>query len=154
MKKILIVLCILWMGFIYYNSSQTGLESNKISYKVVNTVSNKNVAKEKGSYFGGDFNIFVRKNAHAIEYFVLAILLGITFFSYNKRSFNGMIYILFIVLFYAVSDEFHQLYVQGRNSSVLDIIIDFVGGLIGTIIFYLFCYIVNSHKKGKINKNL
>lgn len=149
MKKILIVLCMLWMGFIYYNSSQSGLESNKISYKVVNTVSNKNVAKEKGSYFGGDFNVFVRKNAHAIEYFVLSILLGITFFVYNKRSVNGMIYILFIVLFYAVSDEFHQLYVQGRNSSVLDIIIDFIGALIGTIIFYLSCYIVNSYKTRK-----
>ena len=60
-----------------------------------------------------------------------------------------MIYILFIVLFYAVSDEFHQLYVQGRNSSVLDIIIDFIGGLIGTIIFYLSCYIVNSYKTRK-----
>ena len=49
MKKILIAFCILWLVFIYYNSSQSGLESNKISYKVVNTISNKNVAQEQGN---------------------------------------------------------------------------------------------------------
>ncbi|MDY4077598.1 MAG: VanZ family protein [Clostridium sp.] len=142
MKKILIVFCILWLGFIYYNSSQSGLESNKISYKVVNTISNKNVAEENINYFVGNFNKFIRKNAHLIEYLVLSILLGNIFFRYNKKGIDGIVYILFVVLIFAVSDEFHQLYVVGRNSNVIDIVIDFVGGVIGTIIFYLFYYII------------
>lgn len=142
MKKILIVFCILWVGFIYYNSSQSGLESNKISYKVVNTISNKNVAEENINYFVGNFNKFIRKNAHLIEYLVLSILLGNIFFRYNKKGIDGIVYILFVVLIFAVSDEFHQLYVVGRNSNVIDIVIDFIGGVIGTIIFYLFYYIL------------
>lgn len=142
MKKILIIFCILWLGFIYYNSSQSGLESNKISYKVVNTISNKNVAEENINYFVGNFNKFIRKNAHLIEYLVLSILLGNIFFRYNKKGIDGIVYILFVVLIFAVSDEFHQLYVVGRNSNVIDIVIDFVGGVIGTIIFYLFYYII------------
>lgn len=156
-KKILIILCIFWFAFIYYNSSKTGLESNKMSYKVVNTIANKNVAEERGSYFGGSFNKFIRKNAHLIEYFVLSILLGIVFFRYNKRGIDGVVYILFVVLLFALSDEFHQLYVEGRNSKVIDIVIDFVGGVIGTIVFYL-CYyvlipkfkIINAKRKGSI----
>ena len=66
-------------------------------------------------------------------------------------------YILFVVLLFAVSDEFHQLYVVGRNARVIDIVIDFVGGVIGTIVFYL-CYyvlipkfkIINAKRKGSI----
>ncbi len=152
MKKILIAFCILWLVFIYYNSSQSGLESNKISYKVVNTISNKNVAQEQGNYFGGNFNKFIRKNAHLIEYFVLSILLGTVFFRYNKKGIDGIVYILFVILIFAVSDEFHQLYVVGRSSNVIDIVIDFIGGIIGTIIFYLFYYILIPKFKSKCQK--
>ena len=37
-KKLSIILCILWMGFIFYNSSQTGYKSNERSVKVLNVI--------------------------------------------------------------------------------------------------------------------
>jgi len=38
-------------------------------------------------------------------------------------------------LLYAVSDEFHQLFVPNRHASVLDILVDGLGGLTGSILF-------------------
>ena len=37
-KKLSIILCILWMGFIFYNSSQPGYKSNERSVKVLNVI--------------------------------------------------------------------------------------------------------------------
>ena len=43
LKKIVsVVLCILWMGFIFYNSSRDGTQSNefsnKVLYKIINEI--------------------------------------------------------------------------------------------------------------------
>lgn len=38
------------------------------------------------------------------------------------------------MLLYAVMDEYRQLYIPGRTSSVRDIVIDFIGGIVGVII--------------------
>lgn len=38
MKKLSLVLCILWMGFIFYNSSQSGIESNNRTKDIIKQV--------------------------------------------------------------------------------------------------------------------
>lgn len=38
------------------------------------------------------------------------------------------------MLLYAVIDEYRQLYIPGRTSSVRDIVIDFIGGIVRVII--------------------
>ena len=58
--------------------------------------------------------------------------------SYGMRGRDAIIYILFISLFYAVTDEFHQLFVEGRGSLVSDVLIDFGGSLVGLGSYYLF----------------
>ncbi len=82
----------------------------------------------------------VRKNAHAFMYMVLAILVCGALFSYNKSGKGMIIYILFICLFYAVTDEFHQSFIPGRTSLVSDILVDFMGALIGLGLFYISYY--------------
>ena len=82
----------------------------------------------------------IRKNAHAFMYMVLAFLVSSLFFVYNKRGKNAIVYILFICLFYAVTDEFHQSFVPGRTSLVSDVLVDFGGALIGLTFFYLAYY--------------
>ena len=64
----------------------------------------------------------VRKAAHMTEYAIFACL---------------------VYLAFACSDEFHQLYVPGRNGCVTDVLIDCVGILIGIII----CSIADRRKK-------
>lgn len=184
MKKVLsILLCILWMGFIFYNSSQDGTNSNALTNKIVDkliTISeriengdNKNIkiyASPKSeaavtpavsissiinrikSQNKQQLNKEIRKLAHAFEFLVLAVLLSNAFFVCGFKGRQAVIYILFIVLFYAVTDEYHQIYVVGRGSSVKDILIDFSGGIIGTIFYYSFYYLFYNPLTKKLTK--
>ncbi|MFL0194280.1 VanZ family protein [Clostridium sp. WILCCON 0269] len=170
MKKILcIFLCLLWMGFIFYNSSENGTSSNKISNSILNSIINKyhkvkNVKKliaqknniSSNSLSGANnnkkinnspntnrmekLNLILRKNAHAFEYIVLAIITTVLLFSFNVKGKSAVIYIMFICLFYAVTDEFHQMFVPGRSSLVSDVLIDFSGSIIGIAVSYLIYY--------------
>lgn len=151
MKKVFrhipLIICFLWMGFIFYNSSLNGENSNSTSYKVVNKITNNNYTysesnSSQSTKAAQKFNIFIRKNAHALEFGVLSILVALTFFTYNKKGKNVISTILLIVLLYAISDEYHQLYVPGRGSSVKDVAIDFLGAVTGLLIFYICYYLV------------
>ncbi|MEQ8199440.1 MAG: VanZ family protein, partial [Clostridiaceae bacterium] len=84
----------------------------------------------------------VRKNAHAFEYFILAILTGASFFSHGIRGRRAVVYILVFCLFYAATDEFHQLFVSGRSAMFTDVVIDFSGAAMGTVLFYIGYYTV------------
>lgn len=148
MRKIFIILSVFWMGFITYNTSQVGEISNNrsvlitkkiinktqvvINYKVNN--SDNSVIIKNDSEFIKKLNIYIRKFAHGFEFFVLALLVFLTLKSFNIKSREVIIYTLFIILLYAVIDEYRQLYIPGRNSNVKDVVIDFTGGIIGVII--------------------
>ncbi|OOM16532.1 VanZ family protein [Clostridium saccharobutylicum] len=153
MKKIVILLCIFWMGFIFYMSSNNGEISHEQSTKVVDLIENKassqnfNVTTNTNKKTvqtqqikDNKLDYIVRKNAHAFMYMVLAILVSGMFFNFNKKGKGILIYILFICLLYAVTDEFHQSFVPGRTSLVSDILVDFGGALIGLTLFYLMYY--------------
>lgn len=177
MKKVLsVILCVLWMGFIFYNSSNNGIVSNKKSYNILNDLKNeyhsfihdkkilnskKSANIEKSSNGNAKlnnkvelsgkanksvsrkekkFNTIIRKNAHAFEYCVLSILISCLLFSFNLKGKNAIIYVMFLCLFYAVTDEFHQVFIPGRGSSVIDVLIDFAGSMLGILIFYIIYY--------------
>ena len=151
MKKIVIFLCLFWMGFIFYMSSNSGQISHKESIKVVNFIQdktenknlevNKNTVKERQVKVNR-LDYVVRKNAHAFMYMVLALLVSSILFFSNRRGKTAIVYILFICLFYAVTDEFHQSFVSERTSLVSDVLVDFVGALIGLTFFYLAYYMI------------
>lgn len=149
MRKIVFFICIGWILFIVYNTSQTGVESHNRSNQIVDKVINfKSTAKvrninneiEKDNVNKNDkeiikkLNYFVRKFAHTFEFAVLAILFYLLFNTFELKSIEKTIYTLFIVLLCAVIDEFIQLYVPLRGSSVKDVLIDFFGGILGLII--------------------
>ncbi|MDU4980393.1 MAG: VanZ family protein [Clostridium celatum] len=148
MKKIFIILCIFWMGFIAYNTSQTGESSNNTSVFITEGIINKtqsvinsnvnnsdnSVIIKNDDYFIKKLNKYIRKFAHGFEFLVLALIVFSALKSFNIKNRECIIYTLFIVLLYAVMDEYRQLYIPGRTSSVRDIVIDFIGGIVGVII--------------------
>lgn len=68
-----------------------------------------------------------RKGAHIFEYAVLTLLLILLFWQ-RRMAFSRTIYLaLSFSLIYACSDEFHQLFVPGREGRLGDILIDLVG---------------------------
>lgn len=69
-----------------------------------------------------DFTI--KKTAHIIEYAILAIL---SYRAFGKSVFKALIF----TILYAVSDEFHQSLVPGREPRVRDVLFDTIGALGG-----------------------
>ncbi|WP_258876408.1 VanZ family protein [Clostridium sp. CM028] len=164
LRKLSIVLCLLWMGLIFYNSSKPGSSSNLRSYEIVQSIrNNKNTLEGKNdltkakpsvlpkSLRDKKINILIRKNAHAIEYGILAVIIANFLFLFGLKGRDALFCIMFICLFYAVTDEYHQMFVLGRGSSVSDVLIDFGGSLIGLGFFYLAYYKI--YARYSIKKN-
>jgi VanZ family protein len=81
------------------------------------------------------WDMIVRKIAHLVEYAILARLikraLTLTTAWPRKRVFTTA---LVGAILYAVSDEFHQNFVEGRVGSVRDIVIDSIGAWLGLVL--------------------
>lgn len=150
-KKVLfIIVCFLCLGFIVFNSSQpdavSNLRSNRVTDYVINIFSDTyigNILLNKVTPF--KLNIIIRKLAHAFEFWILAIALSSMFSYFKLRIRDVVIYTLFIVLFIAVMDEFFQLFIVDRTSSVTDVLIDFCGGICAEILFLIFSKLSNRY---------
>ena len=137
------------MGEISNNKSENLSEALivKIQKVIENTSLNNKfpniINKEK-------INVFIRKCAHIFEFLILAIIVYFLMVSLKLNHREVIIYTLFIILLYAVIDEFRQLYIQGRHSQVRDIIIDFIGGVIGVILCEITFKIIRFRVKFRI----
>ena len=74
---------------------------------------------------------------HPLEYLNLSFLLV---WALNKGvnpeiKGNTLIITFLVCIVYALSDEFHQYFVLGRDASVLDIALDSVGAILGLAVF-------------------
>lgn len=87
----------------------------------------------QGKYISWD------KLAHLVEFGILSYLTARAFrFSGIRGLASRYLWITAIFgLVYAISDELHQLYVKGRYASVYDVAADFVGVLLGAMLFAL-----------------
>ncbi|MDP3998292.1 MAG: VanZ family protein, partial [bacterium] len=98
---------IFWAALIFYGSSLLPIRT--------------------GVQYWPDF--FLKKTFHVFEYFTLYLLAWRALKSnFSKRFF--LITFLFL-LAYAISDEFHQSLVPGREPKIRDVIIDAAGGILG-----------------------
>ncbi len=88
-------------------------------------------------------NVPVRKLAHMFEFAVLAVLyqtaLARSIAKTNEQSkikFKHYWLAFSLAVLYALSDEWHQSFVPGRSSSLLDSGVDALGALIGLSTLY------------------
>lgn len=143
-KYIKLGLLIIWLGVIYYFSSQDGTTSGNLS---------SGLLKEIANLFSiGDINGFVdkygtlfRKLAHFTEYFILAVLVYISLKEYTDKNIIAVVVILCTI--YAISDEIHQLFVSDRAFAIIDILIDSFGSLIGSVLLHLISTLCFQEKK-------
>ena len=70
------------------------------------------------------------------EYAILAILFLRVGLRNEKRRGPVIIVALIGCLIYAILDEYHQNFVVGRAASYWDVVIDEIGALAGTAIFF------------------
>ncbi len=85
------------------------------------------------SFRGWDY--LIKKSSHALGYGLLA-LSYFHLLKYNKKQ----IWLAWLMaLTYAATDEFHQSFVSGRNSSIIDVLIfDNLGALIMLSLLLIF----------------
>lgn len=108
---------LLWMALIYYLSSFHKLQASVVGWQ--------------------DF--ITRKTAHFMEYALLFIFYNFalkqsTNIFYKKR----LIYCLVLTIIYAISDEYHQTWVNGRTGKPFDIGIDSFGAFFGLFVVWKF----------------
>ena len=152
-----------WMNMIFGFSAATDVESqslsDKITIKVVKIINSDydNLTSKEQSRLFDQTSFLVRKMGHFSEYTILGILASLflyTFESIRRNKKFGWQKIMIVgaalwALLYAVSDEIHQGFVQGRSPEVRDVIIDLTGGLLGACVVWAIIKLVNKHKNNK-----
>ena len=115
------------MAFIFVQSALPGdLSSNESNFIVQLLVALFDVDAESVGFA-------VRKCAHFTEYLVLGVS---TMLLFGEMRLSGLI-AWTVGAAYAVTDEFHQLFVAGRSCEVRDMCIDAAGVLCGVMVVWL-----------------
>jgi len=77
------------------------------------------------------------KFAHFLEYLVFSMLLARGIFGQNLKISLSWALILSIIIsvFYAAIDEWHQVFIPGRQADILDFAADFAGIALGSMLY-------------------
>ena len=116
---------IVMMIIIFIFSAQTGNDSSALSNGILLWIQNT-------------FNItipslFIRKCAHMSEY---ALLMFTFIYAFKKNDIKHyLLYAFLSTVFYATTDEFHQLFVENRSGNIIDVCIDSLGSFIAIILY-------------------
>jgi len=136
------------MFFIFYMSSQPAGESSGLSYEVskalvlgYNRLGHKGLSDMSLAALAVAIHAIVRKIAHVLEYFMLAICVGLPFYVYRIRGIGLMFLTGFICVAYAALDEYHQTFVPGRSGEPRDVLIDSIGIFFGVLLVRIIGYI-------------
>lgn len=114
------------MTAIFIFSAQDGIHSSHMSDGISGKISDMG--------FSGNITFIVRKSAHFIIYASLGFFTAIHFGYYRLKKYKQFLVSLLICFLYAASDEFHQLFVNGRSGQFSDVMLDTAGSFIGIII--------------------
>lgn len=158
MKKLLrwlsilpaLLMLLLIFGFSAQDGATSGSLSYKISYAVICTfhrIFSLDFSETELVSKANDLQFFIRKLAHVTEYFLLTLSLYLPlriWLPYKRLSIAGkqffyrlILPMFFLGLFFAVADEFHQIFVPGRCGTPLDVLVDSVGIIAGCVLLIL-----------------
>lgn len=99
------LLVLIWAGFIFFLSHQPELKSG----------------------LPHQWDFILRKLAHLTEYAILTFLLLKAMGQYKLPERKILILVFAFALFYALTDEYHQSFISGRQASSRDVLIDGFG---------------------------
>ena len=141
-RKALWIITILWAVLIFCFSAQPAKDSSKISnnitQKIIDTVPELQYDKpSQQDMISVAMRVVVRKTAHFFLYFILGILVLALLKTYPSAKKYAVITALIICILYAVTDEIHQEFVDGRSGRPLDVGIDGLGSFLGFTITYI-----------------
>ncbi len=132
---ILVAVC---MGIIFSLSAQNGEESSDLSGSFVMAILEwLKIDIDEG---------LLRTCAHCLEFMGLSLLIFNATYSTWETKFTPLIAFTGTV-FYAITDEIHQIFVPDRAFQLSDILVDSTGALIGVTISFIMLKIILYIKK-------
>lgn len=144
-----LLLIIIWMIIIFIFSAMAGDDSSNLSsgvlytiLKIIPTLSESTTA-----------HIIIRKLAHMIEYAILsALIINLEHQLGYKIKLKQIAIAILCSALYALTDEFHQTFINGRSGNITDVGIDTSGTIITGLIAYLVS--LTKQKKDKASNNV
>ena len=131
-QRLYIIATVFVTLFIFGNSMLSAELSTILSDFVVNLLRG-GAGADSGNTDISQLVVIVRKTAHILEFALQGFLLAGCFSKpFKKRT----VYTLFFGLITACTDEFIQLFSEGRAAMIQDVGFDFSGTVIGLLIFF------------------
>ncbi|MEO8041623.1 MAG: VanZ family protein [Acidobacteriota bacterium] len=127
---------LLWIGVIFFLSSGQGASTRtSIIIRPILEFLFPAALPETITFYHG----IIRKLAHFTEYAVLGFLACRAFAGSSGNFLRRHYYLaaVLLVLLVAGSDEFNQIFIPSRTSSVWDVVLDAIGGAFGVATYYL-----------------
>ena len=127
------------MGFIFCMSLNNAEESKALS---------DSLAQKLINFLGINIpKVILRKGAHFVEFAGLGLCLcNALYASFGHRL--TPVFALVGSVIYAISDEVHQIFSEGRACQITDVLIDSTGALSGIVIAFLVYKIIRRNKNG------
>ena len=119
-RYIYVTLIIIWMIVVFSFSNQvaekSGQTSGSISEKIVNVITkNKEITPEERKQLSIKIETPIRKLAHFSIYTIGGILIFEYINTFDVKTKNKFMYSISFGLFYACTDEFHQLFEEAEK---------------------------------------
>lgn len=156
-RLVLVILIVLWMSVIFGFSSEDGAQSQSLSDKITIQVVRlikpdyDSLSLKEQEVFFEQVSFIVRKTGHFGEYAILGLLFATFMVTFEKirNSKKGVVVIPSVLwcMLYAITDEIHQGFVDGRSPKAMDVGIDTSGGLAGAVFLILMFLLCKSIRK-------
>ena len=141
LSTMLICLCIATVAFIWGNSMLGSKASSNVSNSVLGALDP--IIRRFGIVSKDD--LWLRKLAHFTEFAALGAELLFLAAVRRRLGLQAASNCAFASLLVALTDETIQL-ASGRNSQVLDVLLDFSGALTGILIAWLICRLIKKRR--------
>lgn len=140
LRAVILVLLIADMIAIFSFSAQKAEQSDGTSTGFIQVLAEmfypgfRTLGEEAQTNVVQSLQFVVRKAAHMTEFASLGVLLCAFAFTF-RLTFKSFFLSFLFGVFYAVSDEIHQLFVEGRSGQLSDVCFDAVGLAAGMVLF-------------------
>ncbi len=142
-RILLIILILANMALIFSFSMQTGKKANEMHEQIGESVLGSiNQYPPKDNPDHNQLLLWFRKFGHFAVFGTLGALSFLLLLTWKNGLWRKYLAALGFTLLYAISDEVHQLFVEGRAGRLIDVGIDFAGALILCTAILFVCFLV------------
>lgn len=149
---VMILLMITIFVFSHQDATQSSDLSGGLTYKIFCLCypGFEGLSVEAQEQLLGSAEVFIRKTAHFTLYFFLGAAAFGFYVTFEKFAIFTRAGLAFLTgVFYAASDEIHQIYIPGRSGEIRDVLIDSAGVLLACVILLAVGFLTNRMKRNR-----